>query len=252
MGTFPHAGPASALAPGCAPRVRDLRTPMGMQRSPSVVSEATEDPSAVLPAVPSVRAYAELAPSPPDGSVDLTALVPGEGPLELDVGFGRGLSLFERAAAVPGRRLLGLEVRAKWVCQVESRRRREGLASMRVLLADARDLLGRSGPDGTVARVFVHFPDPWWKKRHRKRRVVDAQFVAQVARLLEPGGDLYVQTDVPERADLYEGLMRDEPAFDAVSRLDHNPFGGRSNREVRAEADGLPVYRLLATRSSAQ
>jgi len=98
--------------------------------------------------------------------------------------------------------------------------------------------------------VFVHFPDPWWKKRHRKRLVVRDAFLDQVARLLEPGGELFVQTDVEERATAYEGLVgldeRFRPAGDAPSspRLADNPYGARSPRERRAIADGLPVHRL--------
>jgi tRNA (guanine-N7-)-methyltransferase len=219
-------------------------------------SEAPENERPVRsgeePAPGSPPAYAALAPRPPDGPVDLPSLLPGAGPLEIDVGFGRGKSLFERASHAPGSRLLGLEVRAKWVCQVDARLRRDGLEGrVRVLLADARELLARSGPEGSVGRVFVHFPDPWWKKRHSKRRVVDGAFVAQVARLLAPEGVLYIQTDVPERAELYESLLRAEGAFGSVERLLENPFGARSNREHRAAEDGLPVYRLLATRTPA-
>lgn len=206
-------------------------------------------PEDVLPQVPSPRAYAELAPRPPDGPMDLRALVPGDGPLELDVGFGRGLSLFERLDAASEVRLIGIEVRAKHVCQVEARRRRQGLERLRVLLADARDLLGRAGPDGVLRRVFVHFPDPWWKKRHAKRRLVDAEFVREVARLLAPEGELLIQTDVPERAEAYHRLLEAEPAFAEVRSLPSNPFAARSNRERRADADGLPVYRWLARKA---
>ncbi|MFW6052240.1 MAG: tRNA (guanosine(46)-N7)-methyltransferase TrmB [Myxococcota bacterium] len=206
-------------------------------------------PEAVLPEEPSAEAYARLAPRPPDGPVDLRAVVPGEGPLEVDVGFGRGLSLFERAAAMERGRLLGIEVRAKWVCHAEARRRRLGLDQVRVIAADAKELFGRAGPDGAVARMFVHFPDPWWKKRHAKRRLIDDTFVREAGRLLAPGGTLFVQTDVPERAAAYRGLLEQEPAFGEVRDLDENPFAARSNRERRAARDGLPVYRLLATRT---
>lgn len=208
----------------------------------------SRSPEAVLPADPSVAAYAALAPRPPEGPVDLDALLPGEGPLDVDVGFGRGLSLFERAAQAPGRRLLGIEVRSKWVCLVEARRRREGLDHVRVLAADAKELLARAEPGGVVDRLFVYFPDPWWKKRHAKRRLIDDTFVAEVTRLLRPGGQLFIQTDVPERAEAYGAVLGRQAGL-TVERCDHNPFGVRSNRERRAEADGLPVYRLLATRA---
>jgi tRNA (guanine-N7-)-methyltransferase len=245
MAPFPSSASGRGGAPA-GPRIYNRRavTDPLAEANPSSSQGGPPDPGSHS----SAPAYAEMAPKPPDGAVDLPALVPGEGPLELDVGFGRGLSLFERAAIAPQSRLLGLEVRAKWVCQVDARCRREGLQTVRVLLSDARELLARAGPEGCLSRVFVYFPDPWWKKRHGKRRVVDAAFVAEVARLLAPGGELFVQTDVPERAASYRALMEAEASFARVTAPDHNPFGARSNRERRAAEDGLPVYRLLATK----
>ena len=187
-----------------------------------------------------------MAPSPPEGPVDLRALIEGDAPLELDIGFGRGRSFLERAKQ--GRtRVIGVEIKAKWAHKVEQRRIRLGLDNARAFRADARELLARAGPDGCVTRAFVHFPDPWWKKRHAKRRVVSDAFLETLARLLAPGGELFVQTDVEERADEYEALIAGRGGFE-VRRVDENPFGAESNREARAAEDGLPVYRLLATR----
>ena len=197
------------------------------------------------PTPPPIR-YEERAPAPPDGPVDLSALLEGAGPLELDIGFGRGRSFLERARARRGR-LIGIELKAKLAYEVEQRRLREGLETARAFRADARELLGRAGPDGCVARVFIHFPDPWWKKRHVKRMVVTDAFLDTLARLIEPSGELYVATDVEERAAEYEARLAAHGAFE-VRRIDENPFA-RSNREVRADEDGLPVYRLLARRA---
>jgi tRNA (guanine-N7-)-methyltransferase len=119
-----------------------------------------------------------------------------------------------------------------------------------VFAEDAREALPRVAPDGSVRRIFVHFPDPWWKKRHQKRLVVRDEFVDQAARLLEKGGELYVQTDVADRADAYEALVGLDPRFapkgDAPGspRMSDNPYGARSPRERRAITDGLPVHRL--------
>lgn len=194
---------------------------------------------------PPIR-YGALAPTLPEGPVLLPSLVPGSAPLELDIGFGRGRSLLERARQ-GATRVIGLEIKAKWAFRVELRRVREGLHNARVLRADARELLARSGPDGCVHRVFVHFPDPWWKKRHAKRRVVSDAFLETLARLIAGGGELFVQTDVDERADGYEALLAAHPGF-TVRRVEENPYRAESNREVRAREDGLSVHRLLATR----
>jgi len=191
--------------------------------------------------------YDLMAPRPPEGEVDLDATVPGEGPLELDVGFGRGSSIFTRAEASPESRILGVEIKSKWAYKVDERRKRRGLEGVRIWAWDVRELVARAGPDACLRRVFVHFPDPWWKKRHAKRLVVQAPFLDELARLLASGGELYVQTDVEERGEEYAALIEGHPEF-AMERLQHNPFGAISNRERRAEEDGLPVYRVLGTR----
>ncbi len=207
---------------------------------------------AAVPTPPPIR-YDEIAPSPPEGPIDLPSLVPGEGPLELDVGFGRGRSLLERAGSHPEVRVIGVELKAKWATKVEARCEALGLANARALRADVRELLARAGPEGCLARVYLHFPDPWWKKRHGKRRVLGGELLDRLALLLAPGGELFVQTDVEERAEDYARLLEEHPAFEPARAggfaIDENPFGARSNREVRAEEDGLPVYRLLARRA---
>jgi tRNA (guanine-N7-)-methyltransferase len=171
--------------------------------------------------------------------------------LELEVGPGRGWFLVERAAAEPRAALVGLEVRRKWASIVDQRLGKRGLgASARVFAEDAGATLRRLGPDASVRRVFVHFPDPWWKKRHHKRLVVREAFVADAARMLETGGELFVQTDVEERAASIEALVAlDErlvPAGDhpGTPLLADNPYEARSPRERRAIADGLPVHRM--------
>ncbi len=196
------------------------------------------------PTPPPIR-YDDRAPAPPEGPIDLEALIEGDAPLELDVGFGRGRSFLERARAGVSR-VVGIELKAKLAYQVEARRVRQGLDNARAFRADAKEMLERSGPDGCVRRAFVHFPDPWWKKRHAKRMVVTDGFLDTLARLIGSGGELYVQTDVEDRALEYEALLEEHPDF-APRRIEENPFA-KSNREVRADEDGLPVYRILATR----
>jgi tRNA (guanine-N7-)-methyltransferase len=191
------------------------------------------------------------APRLPDGDgLDLRTLVRGDW-LELEVGPGRGWFLVERAAAQPRAALIGLEVRRKWAAIVDERLGKRGLgASVRVFAEDAGQALRRLGPDGSIRRVFVHFPDPWWKKRHRKRLVVRETFVADAARLLEADGELFVQTDVEERAESIEALValddRLAPAGDQPDspKLAENPYDARSPRERRAIADGLPIHRM--------
>jgi tRNA (guanine-N7-)-methyltransferase len=200
---------------------------------------------------PPIR-YRALAPGlPEEGAIDLDALVPGEGPLELDIGFGRGASVFERAAAAREARILGIEVKAKHAFVVDERRKKRGLDRVRVFAADARDVLSRAVPEGCLDKVFLHFPDPWWKKRHAKRRVLGAEVLDDLARLVRSGGTVYVQTDVEDRATLYRDLLAAHEAFTLEGDdgyIEANPFGARSNREIRAAEDGLPIFRILAHR----
>lgn len=173
--------------------------------------------------------------------------------IELEVGPGpKAGFLVERAVSAPDALLVGLEIRRKWASVGDARLAKNGQAARaRVFCEDARLALPRLGPDGSVARAFLHFPDPWWKKRHRKRLVMGDVFLDNVARLLAAGGELYVQTDVEERAELYESAVFGHSAFEPAGdsegspRIAENPYGARSPREHRAIADGLPVWRML-------
>jgi tRNA (guanine-N7-)-methyltransferase len=189
----------------------------------------------------------EDAPRLPAGVdyVDLRSVVSG-GELELEIGPGpKAGFLCERALSAPESGLVGLEIRKKWAAVGDARLAKQGHAKR------ARVALPRLGPDASVARAYLHFPDPWWKKRHTKRLVMGDVFLAEVARLLVPNGELYVQTDVEERAELYERVVSAHEAFEPAgdvegsARIAENPYGARSPREHRAIADGLPVHRML-------
>src|SRR4051812_970086 len=153
------------------------------------------------------------APRLPEGEgVVLGEVLPGAGPIEVEIGPGRGGFLFERCAARPDVRILGLEIRLKWAALVDGRLHKQGLgARARVFNADAREALERVGPPGSIAVFYLHFPDPWWKKRHSKRLVLGATLLDSVARLLVDGGEVFVQTDVEERAALYEEQLSAHP-----------------------------------------
>ncbi len=196
--------------------------------------------------------YAD-APRLPEGeTIDLRTLGRGK-EIELEVGPGpKAGFLVERAVSAPDALLVGLEIRRKWAAVGDARLAKNGHAGRaRVFCEDARLALPRLRPDASVARVFLHFPDPWWKKRHHKRLVMGDVFLDEVARLLARGGELFVQTDVEERAELYEKVVSAHAAFEPAGdvpgspRIAENPFGARSPREHRAIADGLPVWRML-------
>jgi len=202
-----------------------------------------------------VDPYAHCPRLPLEGPIDLRTLVAGDW-LEIDVGPGRGTFLFERAEAEPRAGLVGLEVRRKWATLVDERLAKRGVgARARVFAEDAKAVLPRVTPDACIARVYLHFPDPWWKKRHEKRLVMGDTFLAEVARLLVPGGELFVQSDVEERIDMYEAKIAADPSFvphgdrEGSARIVDHDYIARSHREHRAIQDGLPVYRLRYRRA---
>jgi tRNA (guanine-N7-)-methyltransferase len=204
------------------------------------------------------RRYKEESPHlPAEGKVVLEQLLATPvRRLEIEIGPGRGGFLIERLQGQPDVGIVAFEVSRKWTTLVNDRLGRLGLASRgRVFADDARLALPRLEPAAKVACVYLHFPDPWWKKRHHRRLVIGATVLDEAARLLIPGGELFVQTDVDERANLYEAQIAAHPAFEpfgdsssgdpgAAARLAENPYGARSHRERRAIDDAIPIYRL--------
>jgi len=199
------------------------------------------------------RPYAD-APRLPEGpGLDPRPLLGATRPVELEIGPGRGGFILERVALEPDVRILGLEIRRKWATLVDQKLTTLGYgARARVFAEDARDTLPRF-VNGSVGIAFLHFPDPWWKKRHQKRLVVSGALLSELERVLVPGGELFIQTDVEERADRYQSLIDAHAAFAPAQgqpRVERNPFGAQSPRERRAVADGLPIVRLHYRRVS--
>ena len=117
-------------------------------------------------------------------------------PVEIEVGTGKGLFLLHAAAARPGSNFLGIEVVRKYQLYAATRYAIRNLPNVKTACADAAVVLRDCVVPGSVAAVHVYFPDPWWKKRHRKRRVFTPAFAADAARALAPGGRLLVASDV--------------------------------------------------------
>lgn len=200
--------------------------------------------------------YGDAAVLPGDAPapVAIDALFPGTteaDPVELEIGGGRGAFALERVEFDPQVRLIGLEVRRKWAAIVDRKMVAAGLGNRtRVYAEDARLAMPRLQPDARLRAVFMHFPDPWWKKRHEKRLVLGDVVQNEIERLLKDGGELFVQTDVEHRYEQYKAFLdaREllEPFGDVPgdARLQDNPYGAQSPREKRAIVDGLPIHRM--------
>ncbi|MCA9676286.1 MAG: tRNA (guanosine(46)-N7)-methyltransferase TrmB [Kofleriaceae bacterium] len=179
-------------------------------------------------------------------------LEPGR-PVELEVGCADAQFLFERAAVDPDRHYVGVEIREDLVDLVNERARDEGVP-VHAVFCQAQLHLPEIFAPASVDRVYVNFPDPWFKRRHHKRRMVDAALAVGLAHVARPGADVFFQSDVWDIAlDAMETFERADDAF--VNQAGEwtfwrrgNPYGVRSWREANAEATGLPIWRILYRR----
>jgi tRNA (guanine-N7-)-methyltransferase len=145
------------------------------------------------------RAWTELWPrygvETSEAPLDLPAIFGRRAPLTLEIGFGNGESLVSLAAAHPGRDYLGIEVHRPGVGHLMLRAEELGLGNVRAVCRDAVEVLQQCIAPGSLDEVLLYFPDPWPKKRHHKRRIVQPEFVALVANRLRESGVLRMATD---------------------------------------------------------
>lgn len=174
-------------------------------------------------------------------------------PVEVEIGCADAQFLFERAAIEPHGQYVGLEIRRDLVDLVNAKARALG-APVVAVFCHAQKHLDRIFAPRSIDRVFVNFPDPWFKARHADRRMVDDALVRGLVPLLRPGAEVMVQTDVWDIA--LEAMAAFDARDDAFSNLagewtfwrGGNPYGVRSWREQNAEETGLPIWRLRYSR----
>jgi tRNA (guanine-N7-)-methyltransferase len=156
--------------------------------------------------------------------IDFTKLFGRPAPLELEIGCGRGMFLANESTGRPEANFIGLEV-AKKVAQLAAFRcHNAGASNVRVLVMDARKFLALA-PNATLVAVHIYFPDPWWKRRHRKRRIVAPDVLSQLQRVLTPGGVVHLATDVEEYFRSMEKTFANFPAFSRAEPRPPRPGG---------------------------
>lgn len=188
--------------------------------------------------------YYRQAPKP----VDLSAtFADPELLLHLDIGCARGRFLLRMAKAEPRWNFLGVEIREPLVEEANRLAEEAGLVNLHYSFCNAMlwlDRLLECVPEGLLQMVTIQFPDPWFKKRHAKRRMVNKELIDTIARHLAADGRVFVQTDIEFLSEEMFELFRSDGRFAELS-ISEDPFSVKTERENAVEEKGLPVYRAM-------
>jgi tRNA (guanine-N7-)-methyltransferase len=175
-------------------------------------------------------------------------------PLHLDIGCARGQFLLNMAKIEPNWNFIGLEIREPLVIEANKLRCESGFVNLHYLFCNVNNSLLSllsSLPQGTLKRVTIQFPDPWFKTRHAKRRVVQPGLVEELANYLAIGGVVFLQSDMEFIAVEMRDRFAANPAFQRVGTqewLDENPLPVPTEREITTQKKGESVYRTLFER----
>ena len=170
-------------------------------------------------------------------------------PLEIEIGSGKGLFLANAAESNPGHNFVGIEIVAKYASHAAARLARAKVENALMICGNAEPLLDGRIESSSLEAVHVYFPDPWWKKKHRKRRVLNPKSIRNISRVLKSGGRFHFWTDV---LDYFEqtveliaeispelGVPIPEEEIEAEHDLDY-----RTHFERRSRKNQIPVYRV--------
>ena len=178
---------------------------------------------------------------------DAAALFGRRAALEVDVGSGKGLFLRTAAAMRPQTNFLGVEVSGKYARFAAAALAKRGLSNAIVVIGDAPRLFGELLPDDCLAAVHVYFPDPWWKRRHKRRRVMQESLAGDLQRTLRPGATLHFWTDVHEyfrtALELLAAHTNLQGPLDVPEDSAQHDMDYRTHFERRTRLSDKPVYR---------
>lgn len=176
--------------------------------------------------------------------------------VELEIGTGKGGFLLNRARALPERGFLGIEWANKIFQYAADRMVRWGVSNVRIMRTDAGHLVRHHLPPDSLAMLHIYHPDPWPKKRHHKRRLIQPPFLAAAVDALEPGGRIAIQTDYAEYFEQIQQVLAGEP------RLREVPFNVpeagvvegyvQTNFEIKYLREGREIYQIAAEKLPAQ
>ncbi len=184
--------------------------------------------------------------------LDLAHCYGRSAPVTLEIGFGNGETLAAMAAAAPERDFLGIEVHRPGVGHLLHCIETQGLRNLRVICHDAVDVMRHMIPPHSLDRIQIFFPDPWPKKRHHKRRLIQSDFVTLLAQCLQPGGLLHLATDWAPYGEHMQAVIADFPVLqplDAASLQQHCPRP-KTKFEQRGEQHGHSICELAYRRGA--
>jgi tRNA (guanine-N7-)-methyltransferase len=198
--------------------------------------------------VPPPRLPPSQVPPTPPQPLNWRELFGSEQPVEIEVGFGKGAFLTQVCQSRLGSNFLGIEIERKYVLMAAARIAKLAPANVRLACTDAKWFFANRVSAGSVEVVHVFFPDPWWKNRHKKRKLMDAGFIQEIGRVLKAGGVFHFKTDVKDYFEQTMGLLAVEPT---LRHEPDSPYGlddAMTNFERKYRVEGRPIYRAIHTR----
>jgi tRNA (guanine-N7-)-methyltransferase len=179
---------------------------------------------------------------------EITARFPANG-IQLEVGSGKGLFLASAATAEPEKHFVGIELAGKFANRAAQRIGKAGIANATMLRGDAKVFLEKVVPDSSLERLHVYFPDPWWRNKHKKRRVLNEQTIQDIQRVLAPGGEFHFWTDVLDYYEHICGDVMDQTQMYGPRYVPEPPSSHSmdytTHFERRARLNSQPVYRAV-------
>lgn len=195
-----------------------------------------------------------LTPPDPPAPVDWQAVFGNDHPIELEVGFGKGLFLIHQSEVNPDVNFVGVEIIRKYQLFTANRLARRERRNVRVICDDARSFLRLCVAENSISVLHVYFPDPWWKTRHHKRRVFTPEFAERAWQILIPGGRLSFATDVPAYYEMVQGVIAAMPSWRHLpppeTGTPAHDLDYLTNFERKFRLQGKPIHRMLLEKPS--
>ncbi len=175
--------------------------------------------------------------------VSLEDIINDSKPIDIEIGFGKGQFIVEKARIYKDVNFIGFEVKQGLVEYTISLIEQDDLKNIYVEKSFADKSVPLKIPQQRIRNIYINFPDPWWKRKHKKRRILQSNFIKLFYNALETNGIIYVRTDVKEYAEFVE---KNFSQFTEFQSIEHDIIKDNimSNREVRCISEGLDVYYL--------